>query len=407
MTEPVRFPMSTHLTEAAAQLRWWLRLPPTNLIDRGDHVRFRHALYLIIHQVATVLYGMNGQPETMYYPSRIAGARNRLNDLPGAPDQAGDVLWSLATERDPEQAWTAAAGLMRDTLALLNDAPETTVESGVAPGADREIEEESFKPDQSRDPDELYALAGEIAERMRLLAGVNAVALGGSLGRGFADRQSDIDLLVFGPGIPREADRRRQISAWPDVTHGPLIEPACDSVALDGAMVHIRYWTRQTVDDMLAAFPQPPAQRILAEELQHCEVLIDPDGRLGLWKKVLEQLPPGLVTAIFEEARGRLPLFRNKWQKAQESDDRIHLYCLANQAVNDFLIALYIRNGRFLSTPRWTHLDIPAFDVVPIDLETRLFPLVDGFDDREDTAARWGALEALGRDLAGLPPQWA
>lgn len=400
MTESGRLPMSIHVTEAATQLRWWLRLPPTNLIDRGDHVRFRHALYLMIHQVATVLYGINGLPEVMYYPSRLEGARDRLNGLSRAPEYAGEALWTLATERDPERAWTAAAPLMWDALALLNDAPETTDYPGVVTGADREIEEGAFKPDQSRDPGELYALAAEIAERIRLLAGVNAVALGGSLGRGYADRQSDIDLLVFGPGIPAEADRERLISAWPDVRHGPLIEPACDSVLLDGAMVHIRYWTRQTVEAMLAAFPRPPAQRILAEELQHGHMLIDPDGRLREWNMVLEQLPPGLVTAIFEEAQGRLPLFRKQWQKARGSDDRIHLYCLANQAVNDFLIALYIRNGRFLSTPRWTHVDIPAFDVVPIDLETRLFPLADGFDDREDAASRWRALEVLWDELA-------
>lgn len=379
--------MSTHLTEAANQLGWWLRLPPTNLIDRGDHVRFRYALYLMIHQTATVLYGMNGLPETMYFPSRLEGARNRLNGLSRAPENAGDALWTLATERDPATAWAAASRLMRETVALLNDA------GGERDALDREIDEGSFKPDQSRDPGELYALAAEVAERTRLLEGASAVALGGSLGRGYADRQSDIDLLVFGPGIPREADRRRMISIWPDLRRGPLIEPACDSVLLDGAMVHIRYWTRQTVENMLAAFPTPPVQRMLAEELQHCHVLIDPDGPLGEWRKVMEQLPPGLVTAVFAEARGRLPLFRKQWRIALESDDRIHLYCLANQAVNDFLIALYIRNGRFLSTPRWIHRSVTALDRVPADLATSLCPMVDGMSDIVEVKYRWQILE--------------
>ena len=390
--------MSTHLTEAVAQLRWWLRLPPTNLIDRGDHLRFRHALYLMIHQVATVLYGINGRPEAMYFPSRLAGARNRLNRLARAPQDAGDILWILATERTPENAWAAAAGLMRDTLALLDESADDSGSSG------REIEEGSYKPEPSRDPGELYALATEIAERLRLLEGASAVALGGSLGRGYADRQSDIDLLVFGPGIPREDDRQRLISAWADTRHGPLIETACDSAVLDGAMVHIRYWTRQTVEEMLAAFPEPPAQRILAEELQNCHVLIDPDGRLREWKTVLEQLPAELVKAIIGEARNRMPVFRDQWQMAQESDDRIHLYCLANQAVNDFLLALYIRNGRFLSTPRWVHLDSHPFDVVTPELDCRLASLVDEVDDLEANAARWRALEVLWGKLGSLPP---
>ncbi len=377
------------MTEAANQLGWWLRLPPTNLIDRGDHVRFRHALYLIIHQAATVLYGMNGLPETMYYPSRLEGARNRLNGLSRAPENAGDALWTLATERIPESAWAAASRLMRDTLALLNES------GGEHDAMDKEFEEGSFKPDQSRDPGDLYALATEIAERIRLLEGASAVALGGSLGRGFADRQSDIDLLVFGPGIPREADRRRLIAAWPDIRRDPLIEPACDSVVLDGAMVHIRYWTRQTVEDMLAAFPRPPEQRILAEELQNCHPLVDPDGRLKEWKAVLGRLPDELVWSVTAEAQHRLPRFRDQWKKAQDADDWIHLYCLANQAANNLLIALYIRNGRFLSTPRWTHKDIGAIDTLPVDLRTYLSRLVDGIVDREDTVARWTVLEGL------------
>lgn len=420
MTESGQLPVSIHLTEAAAQLGWWLRLPPTNLIDRGDHVRFRYALYLIIHQVATVLDGINGLPHVMYYPSRLAGARDRLNGLSRAPDQAGDALWSLATERDPEQAWTAAARLMRHTLALLNDTPETTNHPGVVTGADREFDEGSFKdegsvkdegsfkPDQSRGPDELYALAAEIAERVRRLEGVNAVALGGSLGRGLADRQSDIDLLVFGQGIPREDARRHQISAWPDVAYGPLIEPACDSVLLDGAMVHIRYWTMQTVGEMLVAFPRPPAQRILAEELQNSHALVDPDGRVSEWKGVLGHLSIALVEAVTDEARARRPRFREQWRIALDSDDRIHLNCLINQAVGDFLIALYIRNGRFLSTPRWTHRDIPGFLVAPADLDMKVAQLVDGMDgidDLEDAAARWHTLEVLWGELAGLPPQ--
>ena len=384
--------MSTHLTEAANQLGWWLRLPPTNLIDRGDHVRFRYALYLIIHQTATVIYGMNGQPETMYYPSRLEGARNRLNGLSRAPENAGDALWTLATERDQLKAWAAASRLMRDTLALLH-------ESGDDHGAlVQDIEEGSFKPDQSRDPGELYALAAETAERIRLLEGASVVALGGSLGRGYADRQSDIDLLVFGPGIPREADRRRLISAWSDVRRDSLIEPACDSVVLDGAMVHIRYWTRQTVEDMLAAFPgppRPPEQRILAEELQNCHPLVDLDGRLKEWKAVLERLPDGLVKSITAEAQHRLPLFRDQWKKAQDADDRIQLYCLANQAANDLLIALYMRNGRFLSTPRWINRDFPSLNIQPAKMETRLPLLVDGIDGREDMVARWTMLGDL------------
>ena len=249
--------MSNHVIEAADQLRWWLRLPPTNLIARGDHVRFRHALYLMIHQIATVLYGINGLPEIMYYPSRLSGARDQLNGLPRAPVNAGTSLWAMATEREPVKAWETAADLMRETLVLLDEGLEAAVSRDHAtwPG---NIDEGTFKPDAICSPDELYPLAAASAERLQFLEGVNAVALGGSLARGTADGQSDIDLLAFGPGIPGETERRRLISEWPGVQFGPLIEPACDSVLLGGAMVHVRYWTRETVNEMLASFPSSP-----------------------------------------------------------------------------------------------------------------------------------------------------
>ena len=177
--------MSNHVIEAADQLRWWLRLPPTNLIDRGDHVRFRHALYLMIHQIATVLYGINGLPEIMYFPSRLAGARERLNGLPKAPVNAGTSLWTMATEREPNKAWETAAGLMRETLVLLDEGSEATGFTDSS-AASLEIEEGVFKPERSNSPDELFAIATAAAEKIRHFAGVESVALGGSLARGVA-----------------------------------------------------------------------------------------------------------------------------------------------------------------------------------------------------------------------------
>lgn len=389
--------MSKHLTEAATQLSWWLRLPPTNLIDRGDHVRFRYAVYLMIHQIATVLYGINGLPEIMYYPSQLDGARNQLDRLVKSPKRAGTSLCKLASERAPQKAWADAAILIRATLELLEKTP-----IDYSP-RDQKIKEGAFKSDQSRDPNDLYTCAADLANRLQFLEGVEIIALGGSLGRGFADRQSDIDLLVFGAGIPQANNRRRLISTWPSIRYGPLIEPACDSVLIDGVMVHVRYWTTRTVDEMLAEFPKPPAQRILVEELQCSQGLVDKNGRLLQWKQSLEQLSPELIAVVFEGVHARLPRFRRQWEIASTSNERIHLYCLINQAVNDLLIALYIRNGRFLSTPRWSHKDIQTFDIVPPKLETSLPQLVDGISDEENPGGRWHGLEEIWAGMLHMP----
>ena len=389
--------MSTYLVEAVTQLHWWLALPPRNLIDRGDHVRFRYALYLIIHQIVTVLYSLNGHKGVMYFPSRIKGVRNILDNFANTPEQVGVRLQSLATEREQEKAWSIAAELIRSTLSIWNQVSKNYDLSS----REHQIKEGVFKSNQTRNQAELYDWANELANRLKTLEGVEGVALGGSLGRGVADSQSDIDLLVFGLGMPSEKARKEFIAKWQSIEYGPIIESACDSVLIDGVMIHIRYWTTGTTEEMLLGCPAPPHNRILAEELQRCHILVDSNRKLSLWKQFMGKLSPDLIAGIYNSAQARLASFQNPWCESERAADKIHLYCLINQAVNDFLAALYIRNGYFLSTPRWCHREIPSFELVPEGL-VNLPSIVDGIYDGEITKRRWQVLESLWEELSSL-----
>lgn len=382
--------MTFNAIQAADELRWWLRLPPTNLIDRRDHIRFRHAVYLIIHQIASVLYGVNGMADEMYFPSRLSGAQTTFDDLPHAPVDAGRRLAESAGAADERHAWQIAAAMIEDTLRFTDGGTVDPFEKMTVPGV-------------SPSPDAMRARASAVAQYVHGLVGVEAVMLGGSLARGAADAQSDIDLHVFCTGMPAESDRQALITSWPDVQHPPLIEPACDTVLIGGAMMHIRYWLSEEVDRQLEFRAGADLNRLLAEEMQIGEALFDPDGRIRSWKQQTDAPPRALIAAMIEQARLRRPLFSTLWQQAAARHDVIHQYCLINQAVHDWLTALYIRNGRFISTPRWTHREMASLPIIPDDTGNRLIRLVGVQEGADAAENRWHDLDALWQELPELP----
>lgn len=369
---------------AVSQLRWWLKLPPTNLIERGDRLRFSHALYLITHQVAATVFGLNNLPDEMYYPSRLADARARLDALLIRPPGCGDRLEQIITCRDRQEAWRLASDLITDVLALVDKENSSPL---LVPSASQP---------RSHSPESLAALAKAVAQRIPLLSGIEGVALTGSLARGTADRLSDMDLSVYCRTYPPEKARWNLLASVPDAGD-PLIEHACDTVWIDGALAHIRYRLSGDVERMIAAFPNAPEDMGLAEDVQICTPLYDPSGRLGQWKNRVWMLSPRLMAAIVDGVLRRRVVFADLWREAWARRDRLHLHGLANQAANDWIIALFALNHRFLSTPRWSHHEMKSFKVIPNDTEPRLCHIVAAMD--RDVEGRWEMLDSLWEEL--------
>ena len=315
--------MSSPDPHAVSQLRWWRKLPPTNLIERGDHLRFRYALYLIVHQVTAVLLGLNNQPH-----QRLAGLRSHLDELPVCPDACGSRLERIITIRNKEQAWRLASDVITAVLALVDHATASPLLVPAAP------------PFHPRSPDALTALAHGIAQRYQALPGIDAVTVSGSLARGTADRLSDVDLSVYCPTYPQEQERLSMLTGIPGVLD-PLVEHACDTAWIDGTLVHVRYWLSGDVERMITALPKLPEDFLLAEDLQCCLSLYDPAGRLQQWKTYIRSFSSPLITSIIDATQQRRPVFARLWQDAWPRRDLLHLYCLMSQAANDWLVALF------------------------------------------------------------------
>ncbi len=383
--------MEASARQSADQLRWWLKLPPTNLIERADHFRFRYALYLITHQVAAVLYGLNQRPYNVGYPSRLRNAQQGLNQLPVTPLTAGDRLLAMVRATDPQQAWAIASNLIVDTLRLTGD------KFAAAPPASGE------PPLLTPGISSLRERAEEVAHELSALPGVLAIAVSGSLARGFADNRSDVDLCVFCQKLASEKERYERLSRFPG-TRSLLIEPGCDTLWSGGVLVHIRYWPASAVTDLISHFPVPPDDPHLAEELQLCKPVYDPFYHLRDWQTRLRILPKPLIAALYDQAFQRRKVFAHYWVEASMDRDLIRLYCLGNQMVNDWLTALFALNNRFLSTPRWTHEEWEHLVIRPNRADERLAGVSAPITTSEEATGRLGEMDALWDRLSECSP---
>ena len=378
--------MSPSDQELLSQLRWWLTLPPTNLIDRGDDIRFRHALYLIVHQTSAAILALHDRPQTLTFPSTLQDVTIGLDGLLN-PVACGQRLLEMIGLADDRKAWSTAAGLIRAVLDLADSSGH-----------------EFIKPIEHipKSPDLLHTLAVEVADRYRTMDGIEAIALSGSLGRGLADKGSDVDLSVFCRAVPRQNDRSTLIKHIVQ-SCAVKIEPACDTFWMDGSLIHIRYWISDEVTQVLMGPDTPPGNPFLAEDLQCCTPIVDDNNHLAEQQLTVRYFSPALIEAIIGASHGRLSNFRMLWNDAQGRDDRLHLYCLANQAVNDWLIALFALNHRYLSTPKWIATQLGAFPLVPERCLTRVTEIMGPLTSNDDP--RWEILEGLWGDLLRLRDQ--
>lgn len=176
------------------------------------------------------------------------------------------------------------------------------------------------------------ALAERIAEAYAAV-GAEAVLLGGSTGRGEADRYSDIELGVFWHDAPTDAQRETAIAraggdlhrlwafaeldrAWfDDWTVGRRDDVPKSGVAVEP--VHMTVSDAQaTIEDVVERFDPELAKHVLLAALCDGEPLVG-DELLTPWRDVASAYPDGLAPAVVERHAQidhfwRFPMFRDR-----------------------------------------------------------------------------------------------
>jgi hypothetical protein len=199
------------------------------------------------------------------------------------------------------------------------------------------------------------ALAKRIAESYARSPNAEVVMVAGSVGRGLADRYSDIEVDVYYTRPPAEAERVAAVAGCGGVVDkfDQDEDEWEEQMFVDGFHAASSTFLISTMERYLTEVLDlyriaPPAQTRLYS-LQHA-LTIKGEGQVGQWRARAAKYPEGLVKAMLAEY---LP-FRGFWYAEEmlaSRDDRLLLYHIFVRIGQQILGALLGLNRLYLPTP--------------------------------------------------------
>jgi len=274
-------------------------------------------------------------------------------------------------------------------------------------------------------PTRIFELCERVTARLRDVAGIEAVALGGSWSRGTARPDSDIDLaLVYDGAHPfaiaevaaaaRELDDRGRedlvtpIGAWgPGVNGGGWL-------LIDGNHVDFLYRDLNRVREIVMrcvagdldamyqlGHPMGFQNQIYMGETHFCRPIFDRNGRLAQLKTIVASYPEKMRTALV-----RKHLFDSAFhleiadKPAARGDVTYVAQCLAS-ATGFMTLVLYALNRRFYLNEKGAFLESAGFPILPARFHEGISEILGAIGN--DTVALTRSLD----EMRGLHRQLA
>lgn len=223
------------------------------------------------------------------------------------------------------------------------------------------------------------ALAKHVAAAYVANPRVQAVVVNGSVGRGNADRYSDIEITVFWADHPSEQERRAAVerAGGTDLKLWPLYEPDeeySSSYLVGGVKIDLGEFTVETMerflDDVTLRFDIADYKQILISVIQygaavHGQELIKQwQARASVYPR---ELTRAMVLAHCEFDLGTADVLADR-------DDLLMLYNLICTAERQILGVLLGLNRLYLANPNYKWLDqlVSELRIAPAALSFRL-----------------------------------
>lgn len=233
------------------------------------------------------------------------------------------------------------------------------------------------------------ALAADIAARLSRVERIRAVVLGGSLARGRARPDSDIDLgLYYRAAHPPDLRDLRAVAAAVDdsgsgeaVTAfgawGPWINGGA-WLRVQGRPLDWIYRDLDKVEEVLGRCLQGHTERyaqpghphgfhthIYLGELFYCRTLLDPDGVIEGLKARLTPYPPELRAALVESYLWQAEFALSVGQKAAARGESPYVAGCFFECVYSLVQVLYALNGRYFVNEKGAVAETATFELKP------------------------------------------
>ncbi|HEV8191622.1 MAG TPA: nucleotidyltransferase domain-containing protein [Ktedonobacterales bacterium] len=277
------------------------------------------------------------------------------------------------------------------------------------------------------DDSDVHALIEDIVGRLRPVAGVAAIALGGSRARGTATPRSDVDLaLYYAPESPLDLDELQRVAQAVDEEHrmglltaiggwGPWINGGgwlhvrgmpVDFLYRDLHQVATAIQQCRAGDITIAYQPGHPhgfLTSIYLAEAALCRILWDPHDALQGLKARTAPYPPLLKRALIEKFSWEAGFALQNARKGALYADLVYVAGCCFRSVSCLLQTLFALNERYWMNEKGALALAATFLQSPQRLAERVTGVFASLSDHEDRLlAAIQALDDLVRETAGL-----
>jgi len=359
---------------------WW-EIPPRSSLERGDAVRFAHAIATLARQLVMAASGLNDLPFSWYGPWRVAPAEflSRLGEMT-----------SLA---DRERSADLAESLLEDMLTL-------AARHGVEEAERRFLKLRS----SARAPmsfAQAEALALSLFDRARQ-SGARAVLIADSYARGCADAASDVDIRLVVEAVPTLAERHALVRPFAEDgqvrQYGDEAYITSDQFLRHGQRVDVKY---HPVAWLERALHEPFVLGGPIDLLELVEVHVVVADPMGVFARVKSGAGERAVRAR-EVAAVSLNALRER-AFADSAAAPLEAMATALGLGLEYAVRAWAGlNGRIHAFPKWMHLLVPTFALRPPDAWEWLLALATAPWTRETISLRLGEWRRFVEDLAGL-----
>ncbi len=216
-------------------------------------------------------------------------------------------------------------------------------------------------------------IARQLAERIRAFPGVQAIIVGGSVARGYADAYSDLELPIFWDALPPDETRLSLVAALQGAFlhgyDGPALE---DQLLIDGFQVDLWHNTVAAEDDVFKAVLEDYSTDFgdsnFMDTIRACIPLYG-EAIIQRWKQQAAQYPEALalkniqqhITA-FDAAQLAVEAYR---------DNPTVFYAAIIRLQEAMFLVLLALNRLYFPTYKWMYQVLATMSIKPVDVEQR------------------------------------
>ena len=215
--------------------------------------------------------------------------------------------------------------------------------------------------------------ARELAKRLIAYENIEAIVVGGSVARGYADEYSDLEIIIFWSTLPNDTTRMRIVDDLQGRFlfgyDGPSRE---DQLIIQGLQVDLWHISvshqESTIDRVLNHCQSDLGSLNAMDTVRNCIPLFG-EELVKSWKIQAAQYPPQLIDKIVRE---HIESFRVDYlMQFEERNDPTGFYSQLSFLQQEAFLVLLALNQMYFPTFKWLYVSLENMQLKPVNIAGR------------------------------------